>query len=91
MLRFDDGATVDGLFQAHSFEDRVLKIDRVHIGPGATLRYGAVVMYGARLGPGCVVEPHSVVMKRETLLAGRSHAGVPTRPGPGVPRRDFPS
>ena len=33
MITIDDGATVHALFQAHTFEDRVLKIDRVRIGP----------------------------------------------------------
>src|SRR5262249_33144118 len=37
MLTFADGATVSCLFQAHTFEDRVLKIDRVKIGRGASV------------------------------------------------------
>ena len=80
MLSFGDYATVDTMFQAHSFEDRVLKIDRVTIEARATLRRSSVVLYGAHFGAGCRIESHSVVMKNERLLPGRDYAGVPTRP-----------
>src|SRR5262249_31595429 len=37
MLEFEDGATVSCQFQAHTFEDRVLKIDHVRIRRKATV------------------------------------------------------
>lgn len=80
MLGFGDGATVSALFQAHTFEDRVLKLDRVEIRAGATVAAGVVVLYGADIGEGTRVAPHSIVMKRETLLPGRRYEGCPTRP-----------
>lgn len=80
MLRLGDDVTVQALFQAHTFEDRVLKIDHVHIGDGATVGANAVLLYGAELGPGAEVAPHSVVMKRERLEARMRYEGVPTRP-----------
>ncbi len=79
MLQIGDGATVDGLFQAHTFEDRVLKIDRVSIGAHATIGHNAVLLYGSEIGVATRVEPHSVVMKRERLLAGQVYVGCPTR------------
>jgi non-ribosomal peptide synthetase-like protein len=79
MLQFGDGATVSALFQAHTFEDRVLKIDRVEIRAGATVGSGTVLLYGADIGEGTRVAPHSVVMKRERLLPGRTYEGCPTR------------
>ncbi len=79
MLHLGDCATVDGLFQAHTFEDRVLKIDRVSIGAGATIGINAVLLYGSEIGDGARVEPHSVVMKRERLLPGHVYLGCPTR------------
>jgi len=79
MLEFEDGATVSCQFQAHTFEDRVLKIDRVRIRRRATVGSGAVLLYGADIGAGAHVAAHSVVMKRESLLAGHSYAGCPTR------------
>jgi acetyltransferase-like isoleucine patch superfamily enzyme len=80
MLSFEDGATVSCQFQAHTFEDRVLKIDRVTIRRGATVGNSAVLLYGADIGAGAYVAPHSVVMKHETLLPGRSYSGCPTYP-----------
>ena len=80
MLTFGEGATVCALFQAHTFEDRVLKIDRVEIRAGATVGMGAVLLYGADIGAGATVAPHSVVMKRERLLPGGRYEGCPTRP-----------
>jgi len=79
MLQFEDGATVSCQFQAHTFEDRVLKIDRVKIRRRATVGSAAVQLYGADIGAGAHVAPHSVVMKRESLLPGRSYSGCPTR------------
>jgi non-ribosomal peptide synthetase-like protein len=79
MLEFEDGATVSCQFQAHTFEDRVLKMDRVRIRRRATVGSGAVLLYGADIGAGAHVAPHSVVMKRESLLPGHSYVGCPTR------------
>ena len=80
MLEFEDGATVSCQFQAHTFEDRVLKIDHVKIRRRATVGSTAVLLYGADIGARAHVAPHSVVMKRESLLPGRSYAGCPTHP-----------
>jgi carbonic anhydrase/acetyltransferase-like protein (isoleucine patch superfamily) len=79
MLHFDDGATVCCHFQAHTFEDRVLKIDHVRIRGGATVGDAGVLLYGADVGEGTRVLPHSVIMKRERLLPGCTYAGCPTQ------------
>jgi non-ribosomal peptide synthetase-like protein len=86
MLHFEDDATVSCQFQAHTFEDRVLKIDYVRIRRRATVGSNAVLLYGADIGERTSVAPHSVVMKRESLLAGRRYAGFPTRPVPQKPQ-----
>ena len=80
MLHFGAGATVAGIFQAHTFEDRVLKIAPLEIGPGATLGAGALAFYGVRLEAGSRALPHGVALKGETLAAGRDYAGVPLVP-----------
>jgi non-ribosomal peptide synthetase-like protein len=77
MLTFEDGATVTCNFQAHTFEDRILKIDHLVIRRNATVGHHTVVFYGADIGEGAHVEPHSVVMKQETLEAGGIYAGCP--------------
>lgn len=79
MLHLGDGSTVACNFQAHTFEDRVLKIDHLHVGAGATVGPGAVVFYGADIGAGAHVAPHAVVMKRERLAAGGDYEGHPAR------------
>jgi non-ribosomal peptide synthetase-like protein len=80
MLTFEDGATVDCMFQAHTFEDRVLKMDRIIIRRGATVGNNAVLLYGADIGERALVAPHSVVFKHEHLHAGLAYVGFPTRP-----------
>jgi non-ribosomal peptide synthetase-like protein len=80
MLTFEDGCTVDCLFQAHTFEDRVLKMDRIAIRAGATVGNNAVLLYGADIGAGARVAPQSVVLKHERLRPGLTYAGFPTRP-----------
>ena len=54
MIAIGDGATVHAMFQAHTFEDRVLKIGRVHIGRGATVAPGgrAALRHVGRRGRG---------------------------------------
>ena len=79
MLTFEDDSTVVGNFQAHTFEDRVLKIDRVRIRKGATVGHHAVLFYGADIGAGAQVAPHGVVLKGERLAAGVRWAGVPVQ------------
>ncbi|GLY38100.1 amino acid adenylation protein [Amycolatopsis sp. NBRC 101858] len=79
MLHFGDGATVSAMFQAHTFEDRVLKIDHVHVGAHSTLGHGTVPLYGAEIGEHAYVAPHSVIMKQERLLPRLRYAGVPTK------------
>ncbi|MFT7616830.1 MAG: non-ribosomal peptide synthetase-like protein [Planctomycetota bacterium] len=78
MIHIEDGATVNGLFQAHSFEDRVLKMDHVHIRQNATTHDGSVLLYGADIGSGSHVMHHSVVMKKERLLPDSAYEGAPT-------------
>jgi len=79
MLILEDGATVNAMFQAHTFEDWMLKMDYVHVRRGATVGTASVPLYGADIGAGAYVAPHSVVMKDEHLLPGLSYAGAPTR------------
>jgi acetyltransferase-like isoleucine patch superfamily enzyme len=80
MLHQGDDSTVNALFQAHSFEDRVLKLDHIHVGRGASLAQGSVVFYGAHIGDSVQLAPHAVVMKNEHLAAGQRYARHPCEP-----------
>jgi non-ribosomal peptide synthetase-like protein len=78
MITIEDDATVHALFQAHTFEDRILKIDYVRIGKRATVGCGAVLFYGVDVGDDVSVAPQSVIMKRERLAPGHSYEGCPS-------------
>ena len=80
MLVVADDATLACHLQAHSFEDRILKLDYVRVGRGATVGHNSVLFFGTLIGEDAVVEPHSVVMKRDVLAAGGRYEGCPTRP-----------
>ena len=89
MLHIEDDATVSCHLQLHSFEDRVLKLGRSRFGARSTVAAGALVLYGAEIGPDTRVGEQSVVMKHEHLTAGARYAGIPTRPlapSEGLPR-----
>jgi acetyltransferase-like isoleucine patch superfamily enzyme len=77
MLSFGDGSTVACHFQAHSFEDRILKIDHVRIEAGANAAENAVVFYGARIEEDATLESGSVLMKRGVVPAGTTVMGAP--------------
>ncbi len=80
MIIIEDDATVSANYQAHSFEDRVLKLAPVTVQRGATVGESAVVFYGADIGDGAWVSPNSVVMKNEVLGAAETFAGCPVQP-----------
>jgi len=79
MLVLEDGATVSAMFQAHTFEDRVLKIGRIHVRRGATVADGVVPLYGADIGAFAHVAAHSLVLKGERLTAATRYEGAPAR------------
>jgi non-ribosomal peptide synthetase-like protein len=80
MIQIDDDATVHALFQAHTFEDRMLKIDRVRIRARSNVGCGAVLFYGVDVGEDASVAPQSVIMKRERLRRGGYYEGCPSQP-----------
>jgi non-ribosomal peptide synthetase-like protein len=80
MLIFEDDATISCHFQAHSFEDRVMKMDTVRFGRGATAADGALVFYGANVADGANVLPHGVVMKYDHLAENTRYEGCPVQP-----------
>ena len=78
MLHFADDSTITCNLQAHSFEDRVLKLDHIRVDAGATVGDNALLFYGAHVGAHADVAPHSVVMKRDRLAAATRYVGCPT-------------
>ncbi|XVJ59013.1 MAG: amino acid adenylation domain-containing protein [Tepidisphaera sp.] len=79
MIIIEDDATVNANYQAHSFEDRMLKTAPVVVRRGATIGESAVVFYGADVGENAWVTPNSVVMKNERPAPGLSYSGCPVQ------------
>lgn len=77
MLTFEDDATVACQFQAHSFEDRILKIDRLRVGARASIGEQTVVFYGVDVGEAAIVRPNGIVMKRTHIAPNTDCCGAP--------------
>ncbi len=69
----------DGMLQLHTFENRVLKVKRMHVEDGATVNSGGTVMGGAMLGANTTVESLSLVLKEMQLPTG-VYSGSPAGP-----------
>ncbi|MEW2160935.1 Pls/PosA family non-ribosomal peptide synthetase [Streptomyces sp. NPDC007189] len=63
--------------QTHLFEDRVMKMSTVTVGPGASVGPRTVVLYDAVVGAGTRLGALSLVMKGEHLPAGTDWQGLP--------------
>ncbi len=80
----DDAALNENAgLQTHLFEDRVMKVAPLYVGPRATVGSLAIVLYDSRLEADSQLGDLSVLMKGETLPAGTSWEGSPARPARG--------
>ncbi len=70
---------VDCTLQTHLFEDRVMKMSTVEIGPGCTVGSLSLVLYDTRMEPGASLGDLSLLMKGEILPAGTRWEGIPSR------------
>jgi non-ribosomal peptide synthetase-like protein len=79
LVEIGDDAMVgrDVSLQTHLFEDRVMKMSTVRLGPGATVGDRGIVLYDASVGAGATLEPLSLVMKGEQLPTGTRWRGIP--------------
>ncbi|ALT78826.1 Pls/PosA family non-ribosomal peptide synthetase [Paucibacter sp. KCTC 42545] len=66
--------------QTHLFEDRVMKIDHVHIGERVNIGPRSTVLYGASVGDDAQLGPMTLVMKGESIPAGSAWCGCPAGP-----------
>ncbi|ROS76657.1 Pls/PosA family non-ribosomal peptide synthetase [Cellulomonas sp. PhB143] len=84
LVTLGDGAAVGRgtVLQTHLFHDRVMSLDAVEVGPGATVGPHSVVLPATRLAPGAVAGPASLVMRGEVLPAGSRWHGNPVSPWP---------
>ena len=79
LLELGDHVTVEPLayLQAHTFEDRVFKLDAVQLGRGSYCGYGSNPLPGSYIGADVQLAPFSLVLRGDTLLPGTSWAGSP--------------
>ncbi len=70
----------DCTIQTHLFEDRVMKMSRVEIGPDCRVGTLSLVLYDTRMEAGASLDDLSLLMKGETLPAGTRWRGIPARP-----------
>ncbi|RKW70840.1 amino acid adenylation domain-containing protein [Galactobacter caseinivorans] len=82
LVTLEDSSTVNRgcVVQTHLFHDRVMAIDTVTLGAGATLGPNGVVLPAASLGNGCTVGPASLVMRGESVPASTRWTGNPVEP-----------
>ena len=69
----------DCTIQTHLFEDRVMKMSTVDLGPRCTVGTDAVVLYGTTMEAGSSLGDLSLLMKGEVLPAGSRWQGSPAR------------
>lgn len=91
LVELGPGSTVNRgcVVQTHLFHDRIMSIDAVTLGKGATIGPHGVILPGASIGAGATVGPASLVMRGEGIPAGTYWRGNPVAPWrePEVPTR----
>ncbi|MFC0438137.1 Pls/PosA family non-ribosomal peptide synthetase [Kutzneria buriramensis] len=79
LVGIEPGATVNRgtVVQTHLFHDRLMQLDEVRVGAGATIGPHSVVLPGSRTGDGVTLGPASLVMRGEEIPAGTRWRGNP--------------
>lgn len=82
LVHLGDGATVNRgcVLQTHLFHDRIMSMDTVTLGPGATLGPNSVILPAAALGAAAVVGPSSLVLRGDEVPPGSQWTGNPIAP-----------
>ena len=93
LITIGDGVCLgaDATLQTHLFEDRVMKMSTVVVGPGCSVGTDAVVLYDTRMEAGATLGDLSLLMKGESLPAGTRWEGSPARMLSGVPGPSNPA
>ncbi len=94
LVTVGDGATVSRgcVVQTHLFHDRIMRLDTVTLGAGATLGPHCVALPAAKIGAGATVGPASLVMRGDEVPASSRWQGNPIAPwGPKRKKRGGPA
>lgn len=81
-VRMGDFCTINAhsALQTHLYEDRVMKVGRVHLGNGVCVGAGATVLYDTHVGDYAQIGLLTVIMKGENLPAHTRWEGAPAVP-----------
>nr|WP_307812239.1 Pls/PosA family non-ribosomal peptide synthetase [Lacisediminihabitans changchengi] len=87
LVSLGDGATVNRgcVVQTHLFHDRIMQLDAVRLGNGATLGPHSVILPAAAIDTGATVGAASLVMRGERVPPGSLWAGNPIAPWVAAP------
>ena len=66
--------------QTHLYEDRVMKVGRIHVGTGVTVGANATVLYDTQIGDYAQLGPLTIVMKGEHIPPHTQWIGAPAQP-----------
>lgn len=79
LVTLEDKATVNRgcVLQTHLFHDRIMSIDSVTLGAGATLGPHSVILPAAQISQGTTTGPSSLVLRGEVLPANTYWRGNP--------------
>ncbi|WP_433208039.1 Pls/PosA family non-ribosomal peptide synthetase [Nocardia sp. CA-107356] len=82
LVTLGDGATVERgcVVQTHLFHDRIMAMDTVTLGAGATLGPHCVALPAASIGDGATIGPASLVMRGDTVPPSSRWWGNPIAP-----------
>ncbi|MCX7541195.1 Pls/PosA family non-ribosomal peptide synthetase [Corynebacterium antarcticum] len=82
LVEVGDGATIGPgcVVQTHLFQDRVMSLDTVWIGPGAVLGPHSVILPAASLGEGTTIGPASLVLRGDRVPGHTVWHGNPVEP-----------
>ncbi|WP_280701547.1 Pls/PosA family non-ribosomal peptide synthetase [Kitasatospora sp. GP82] len=84
LITIEDGASINRgtVVQTHLFHDRVMRLETVHIGAGATMGPHSIALPGSSVGDGASVGAASLVMSGERMPAGTRWLGNPVAAWP---------
>jgi hypothetical protein len=86
LVRLADGVTINrgGVLQTHLFHDRLMRVDAIDLGPGATLGPHSIALPGVCIGGGATIGGGSLVMRGEEVPPTGRWLGNPISAWPEV-------
>ncbi|PSB58131.1 Pls/PosA family non-ribosomal peptide synthetase, partial [Chamaesiphon polymorphus] len=79
LITIDDNVILDrdSTLQTHLFEDRVMKLGKLHLYSRAQVGSWGMILYDTVLEPDVLIQPMSLVMKGEKLPPATTWQGIP--------------